>query len=122
MAAQQESVERGAFEFLQGASATNKIMSAIADGVRVGIDDDLDPGKAVIVAQIHSDKNAEEITDFVWDFLQKPLAIGKSDDAALVISPDVKGAASSVGEAANPAQAVVAPSLFPLDVLVFSHG
>jgi hypothetical protein len=72
--------------------------------------------------QIHSDKNAEEITDFVRDFLQKPLGIGKSDDTALVIAPDVKGAASSVGEAANPAQAVVAPSLLPLDVLVFSHG
>ena len=90
MAAQQESVERGAFEFLQGASAANKIMSAIADGVGIGVDDNFDPQEAVFVMQIHSDKNAEEITDLVRDFLQKPLGIGKSDDTALVIAPDVK--------------------------------
>jgi hypothetical protein len=97
-------------------------MSAIADGVGIGVDDNFNPGEAVFVVQIDSDKNAEKIADLVWDFLQKPLGIGQSDNAAVVVTPDVKGAASSVGEAANPAQAVVAPSLLPLDVLVFSHG
>ena len=90
MASEQKTVKGRAFEFLQRAAAANKIMSAIADGMGIGIDGDLEPGKAVFLAQIHGDQNAEEIAGLVGDFLQKPLGIGKADDTALVVAPDVE--------------------------------
>ena len=70
----------------------------------IGIDDDLQLGQAVFLAGIDGDEDAEEVADFVGNFLQQSRGIRQPDDLALVVAPDVQFAAPGIREAAGPAQ------------------
>jgi len=121
MAAQQESVERETFEFLQGASAALVVMASIADGVGIGIDDDFQPRKAVLLVRGNCDEDAESIANFVWNVLQKLRGVLQSDDEAIVIATQVENAALGVRKATDPAKKVIPPCFFPFEMLVFLH-
>ncbi len=71
--------------------------------------------------QIHSDKKAKGIADFVRNVLQKALDIGRTDDAALVIATQVESAALAIRKATDLTEEVILPDLFPVEMLVFFH-
>ena len=120
--AEKETVQRGTFQLLQGATAALKIVPTVANGIGIGIHDDLQPRQAIFFMRIHGDKDTEEIANFVRDILQQLLRIRQADDPACVIAPDVKDAAFGIGEATDPAEELIPPSLLPFETLVFFHA
>ncbi len=96
-------------------------MASIADGVGIGIDDDFQPRKAVLLVRGDCDEDAESIANFVWNVLQKLCGVLQSDDEAIVIATQVENAALGVRKATDPAKKVIPPGFFPFEMLVFLH-
>ncbi len=96
-------------------------MASIAHGIRVGLHDYFQPWEVVFVVQIHSDKKAEGIADFVRNVLQKALGIARTDDVALVIVTQVESAALGIRKATDLTEEVILPDFFPVEMLVFFH-
>ena len=120
--AQEEAVESCALEFLQRAAATDVVVAAIADGVRVSVHLDGDPWLAIGMVEIDRYKDAQQVSNFVGEVLQQFGGICQADDVALVVASDFQAPPFRIGEAGDPAEVVVAPRLLPFGVLGFHVG
>ena len=117
--AQQEAVQRRAFEFLFSAAAAVVVFTLVADGIRVGVNHDFQQVQAVLLFQIDIHHDAQHVADFIGQVFQQFAGVGDTYGLAMIIAANDKGAAFGVGEGADPFQVVVPPGLLPFDVLVF---
>ncbi|EXI65126.1 MAG: hypothetical protein AW07_04737 [Candidatus Accumulibacter sp. SK-11] len=118
--AQQESAQRRTSQFLFGAAAAVVVLALVAHRAGVGVNANLDQILAVFGHQIHRHHDAQHIAHLVGNFFQQAGGIGNAHRLAPVIAPDDQNAPLGVGKTADPAQVVVAPGLFPLQVLLLS--
>ena len=118
---EQEAVEGGTLQLLLRAAAAVVVFPLVADGVGIGLDNDLDQVVAFLPAEIHIDEDAEDVADLVRDFLEEFRGILHPDELALVVLPNDQGASLGIGKAADPPEVVIPPAFLPLDGLVFGH-
>ena len=118
---EQEAVEGGTLQLLLRAAAAVVVFPLVADGVGIGLDNDLDQVVAFLPAEIHIDEDAEDVADLVRDLLEEFPGILHPNGLALVVFPNDEGASLGIGKAADPPEVVIPPAFLPLDGLVFGH-
>ena len=118
---QQEAAERRAPQDLLRAAAPIVEFALVADWIRVGINSDLQVLPANVRLQVHVDHDTEQRLRLVGDLFEQPENALHSNHFTPVILADFQYAALGVGEAADPFQVLVPPSLLPFDVLILAH-
>jgi len=67
-------------------------------------------------------RDAEELRNFLREFLEESLGIGHTEDTAGIVVAEEESPAFGVGEAAEDLEVVIVPSGFPFGGLIFRHG
>lgn len=121
--AQQERRQGVAREVLLRAARAEVVFAPVADGRGRWLDFDLDEHLAFRVHGTHRRDDPKGVANLVRQIDEQPLGVGGADRYSLVVPADDQGTAIGVGEAAEPAQVVVAPGFLPFDEVGFRcHG
>jgi len=118
----EEFVERGALEFLGNAAVALVIAASEGNRNGGGGHADFKGVEAVGRQELDGWRDAEELRDFLREFLEEALGIGNADGLAEIIVAEEEVATSGIGKAAEDLEVVIVPSGFPFDGLVFRHG
>jgi hypothetical protein len=119
---EEEFVERGALEFLGDAAVSLVVTASKGNRNGGGGDADFKGVEAVGGQELDGWRDAEDLRDFLREFLKEALGIGHAEGMAEIIVAKEKPTAFGIGEAAEDLEVVIVPSGFPFGGLVFRHG
>jgi len=109
-------------EFLGDAAISLVVAASEGNRNGGGGDADFEGVEAVGGQELDRWGDAENLRDFLREFLKEALGIGHAEGMAGIIVTEEKPAAFGIGEAAEDLEVVIVPSGFPFGGLVFRHG
>ena len=109
-------------EFLGDAAVSLVVAASEGNRNGGGGDADFEGVEAVGRQELDGWRDAEDLRDFLREFLKEALGIGHAEGMAEIIVAEEKPAAFGIGEAAEDLEVVIVPSGFPFGGLVFRHG
>ena len=119
---EQKLLQRRASQLLLRATAAVVVLAFVADRAGVGIDANADQILAGLMRQVDIGDDAQDIANFVGQFLQQYFCVGHADQSAVVAPANLQHPALGVRKTSDPFQELVAPGLLPFGVLGFRHG